>query len=358
MTESATILIPDISGYTEFVTKTEMEHSSQIILKLLDTIVKSVSDDFVVSDIEGDAVLLYKKGSPPSKKDLIDQCVKTFTAFHRATYDEWANSLCQCGACQRVADLTLKFIVHFGNIAEIKVAQFMHATGADMVVAHRLLKNNINDNEYVLTTDSYLKNVPDSGEPGSLKWTPGKEEYPSLGVIEFHFASLTPVKQKFPESAMTHTTAVSLEGREVLQERVEINAPYFDVHEAILNIDIRIKWADGLRAGAGPAYLAVGTKYLFAFNDGMLEIEPRHVESSTNKVIYEEYATIADASYYAIYHFEIKALDKTRTLITLSVLPQTGHTFSDGLKKKISENIRMSLHNLRALFGDQGVQNQ
>ena len=31
MAESATILIPDISGYTEFLTKTELVHSSHII---------------------------------------------------------------------------------------------------------------------------------------------------------------------------------------------------------------------------------------------------------------------------------------------------------------------------------------
>ena len=38
MAESATILIPDISGYTEFLTKTELVHSSHIINELLEAI--------------------------------------------------------------------------------------------------------------------------------------------------------------------------------------------------------------------------------------------------------------------------------------------------------------------------------
>ncbi len=38
MAESATILIPDISGYTEFLTKTELVHSSHIINGLLEAI--------------------------------------------------------------------------------------------------------------------------------------------------------------------------------------------------------------------------------------------------------------------------------------------------------------------------------
>ena len=32
------------------------------------------------------------------------------------------------GACQSVTNLTLKFIIHYGHIKEIKVAQFVKAT--------------------------------------------------------------------------------------------------------------------------------------------------------------------------------------------------------------------------------------
>ena len=33
-----------------------------------------------------------------------------------------------------------------------------------------MLKNNIPEHEYVLTTDSYLKNIPDSTEANDLDW--------------------------------------------------------------------------------------------------------------------------------------------------------------------------------------------
>ena len=39
MLKNATIIIPDISGYTDFLTKTELEHSSHIINELLDLLV-------------------------------------------------------------------------------------------------------------------------------------------------------------------------------------------------------------------------------------------------------------------------------------------------------------------------------
>ena len=58
MAENATILIPDISGYTEFLTKTELVHSSHIINELLEAILAANSGEFVLSEVEGDALLL------------------------------------------------------------------------------------------------------------------------------------------------------------------------------------------------------------------------------------------------------------------------------------------------------------
>lgn len=66
---NATILIPDISGFTEFMTTTELAHSSRAIHMLIDAILNAVGEEYEVSEIEGDAVLLIKKGPAPSKKN-------------------------------------------------------------------------------------------------------------------------------------------------------------------------------------------------------------------------------------------------------------------------------------------------
>lgn len=52
---NATILIPDISGFTEFMTSTELSHDSFAINMLIDAIITAVGDDYEVSEIEGDA---------------------------------------------------------------------------------------------------------------------------------------------------------------------------------------------------------------------------------------------------------------------------------------------------------------
>ena len=147
MAERAIILIPDISGFTGFTRATEIDHAAHIITELLELIVASNETDFTLAEIEGDAVLFYRKGEPLRREQLVDQCLRMFANFHRRLRVIERDTVCQCGACQTASNLTLKFIAHFGYIKEIKVAQFVKATGIDMIVAHRLLKNDIDANE-------------------------------------------------------------------------------------------------------------------------------------------------------------------------------------------------------------------
>ena len=97
MAESATILLPDISGYTESLTKTELVHSSHIINELLEAILAANSGDFVLSKVEGDALLLYHKGKPLEADALVRQCLSMFESFHTQLKIIERDSICQCG---------------------------------------------------------------------------------------------------------------------------------------------------------------------------------------------------------------------------------------------------------------------
>src|SRR5262249_11788876 len=163
------------------VSQTEIDHSSHILNRLLETIVAAVGEDYVISEVEGDAVLMYKKGTPPpSKKEMIDQCVKIFTAFHKELMEMKSISICQCGSCRGISDMTLKFVVHFGTIEEISITRFVKASGLDMVIAHRLLKNSIASHEYILVTKKYLNNIPDADETLQFSWMTSKEAYDAI----------------------------------------------------------------------------------------------------------------------------------------------------------------------------------
>jgi hypothetical protein len=137
MAEQAIILIPDISGFTDFTTTTEIDHSAHITTELLELIVNSNETEFTLAEIEGDAVLFYRTGEPLQREQLVDQCLSMFSNFHRQLMVIERDTVCQCGACQSATNLTLKFVAHFGAIKEVKVAHFVKATGVDMIIRIR-----------------------------------------------------------------------------------------------------------------------------------------------------------------------------------------------------------------------------
>jgi hypothetical protein len=95
------------------------------------------------------------------------------------------DTVCPCGACQTASNLTLKFIIHFGYIKEIKVAQFVKATGIDMIVAHRLLKNDLDENEYILITEPCCSAVGQEDGGAKLQWAKSSQAYEMIGNVGF-----------------------------------------------------------------------------------------------------------------------------------------------------------------------------
>ena len=65
MPEQGLIFIPDISGFSRFVTRTEIDHSRLIVQELLETLIEANEIGLEVSEIEGDAILFYRYGDAP-----------------------------------------------------------------------------------------------------------------------------------------------------------------------------------------------------------------------------------------------------------------------------------------------------
>src|SRR5210317_526358 len=95
--QPALIFIPDISGFTQFVSETELNHSQHIITELLEALIGANQTGLEISEIEGDAILYYRFGEAPSAQELLDQVQKMFVHFHEhiARYEN--RRICQCG---------------------------------------------------------------------------------------------------------------------------------------------------------------------------------------------------------------------------------------------------------------------
>src|SRR5271156_4014877 len=76
MENKGLLLIPDLSGFSNFVTTRELKCSQHVIKELLEVLIDSNQLGLEISEIEGDAVLFFKFGPLPELKDIFDQVKK------------------------------------------------------------------------------------------------------------------------------------------------------------------------------------------------------------------------------------------------------------------------------------------
>ena len=193
MDNAGLIFIPDISGFTRFVNQTEIEHSRYIIEELLETIINSNQLGLEISEIEGDAILFYKFGEPPDVQQLVQQVEKMFREFHKQIRNYEFRRLCQCSACINAIDLSLKVVIHYGEFSSYKVKEFSKLLGKDIIVAHQLLKNDIDTHEYMLVTDRIPAKKATQSLPSWVHWSSGKK-VTEAGEVPFNYSMLTPLK--------------------------------------------------------------------------------------------------------------------------------------------------------------------
>ncbi len=73
MENKGLLFIPDISGFSRFVSQTEIEHSRLIIQELLEILINANQMGLEVSEVEGDAILFYRFGASPNLEEVYKQ---------------------------------------------------------------------------------------------------------------------------------------------------------------------------------------------------------------------------------------------------------------------------------------------
>jgi len=151
---SGPLLLVDISGYTAFLQSVALAHKDDafangaipdayaMMSSLLDGIVTRVVPPFTLSKLEGDAVFAYATEDDaiphgPALLDCLADCYRDFRLRLGSAHDVWT---CRCGACMRIDDLDLKFILHAGAFVIQEIAGGRELIGPEVVMAHRLLK--------------------------------------------------------------------------------------------------------------------------------------------------------------------------------------------------------------------------
>ncbi|MCF8262547.1 MAG: DUF2652 domain-containing protein [Melioribacteraceae bacterium] len=245
MAQPALIFIPDISGFTQFVTSTEIEHSNHIVKELLEVLLENNKLGLTVSEIEGDAILFYKIGSPPTLPEILAQVKRMFLSFHGYLQIIERDRVCQCGACQAAHKMTLKFISHYGEINEVSVQQFKNIMGKDVILAHRLLKSGIPESEYFVSTKSYFDALTEIDYDEQFVFSEHVEVYDNFGEVFTKYTSLNILRNEIPPPK---PNKFELKTDRKPDKSFEIEAPLNLVHSLLIDQKRKIEWIKDLKA--------------------------------------------------------------------------------------------------------------
>jgi len=187
-TERVVLILADISGYTRFMLDSQeaLVHGQQVITELLESIIREVEIPLEIKEIEGDAVFLYAvkpddaAAWEEARRMIGRKLIIFFEAFARTILEFSESALCPCAVCRNVDQLELKIVVHSGEALFHRVGRFSDVSGVDVILVHRLLKNSVASNEYVLMTESAYRDI---GFPVDVEVSKGEEHYPGFGDI-------------------------------------------------------------------------------------------------------------------------------------------------------------------------------
>ena len=146
MAEQGYFVIADITGYTAFLSSSELEHAEDSLRSLINLLIEQTKPPLVISRLQGDAVISYApQASFLQGQTLVEIIENTYVAFRQARERMQLNTTCTCAACQNIPNLDLKFLVHYGSYVLQQTPMYQELVGNDVNLTHRLLKNRITE---------------------------------------------------------------------------------------------------------------------------------------------------------------------------------------------------------------------
>jgi uncharacterized protein YndB with AHSA1/START domain len=241
--EPAVLLIADISGYTGYLAGVELDHAMDILADVIDTIVGALRPPFHLSKLEGDAAFVYLPAADIDGMHLQNVIEATYYEFRRRLRNIMQTSICECDACRQIPNLDLKFVVHHGLVAKQMMSGHEELIGRDVILVHRLLKNNVasqlGDRPYVLYTDAFIKAA--GIDPAAQGLAAHHETIDIIGEV---LAWLTDLDAAWRAEEGQEQVRVTAEDA-ILAYTMEVDAPRQMAWEYLTAPRLRVLWATG-----------------------------------------------------------------------------------------------------------------
>jgi len=238
--ENVCLLIADISGYTEYLSTVEIDHAQDILADLIGTVVTSLKPSFRLAKLEGDAAFCFVAADKVDGSLLLDTIEHCYFSFRRRRRDVRRATSCECNACVRIPNLNLKFVAHHGLAIRQKMAGREELLGSDVIVVHRLLKNDIVEKletpAYAAFTDKLVGAM--DIDPAALDMREHSETYEHVGEVKLWVQDL---ERRWQEEDARSRVYIELEDA-LVNNTTPIDAPPQVVWDYVTSPGRRMAW--------------------------------------------------------------------------------------------------------------------
>ncbi|GAA4393218.1 DUF2652 domain-containing protein [Hymenobacter koreensis] len=356
-TQPALLFIPDISGFTRFIEEAEHPQAPHLVADLLEILVEANIMDLEVAEIQGDAVLFYRLGEPPSVKELVEQCRRIFLDFQNYLRLVARDSDSELSAALLDSGMTLKIVTHYGRVSVAQIRQFTRLLGHDVIVVHRLLKNTISGSEYVLMTEGYLRTQDPAEVTSCFSWTRLQDSvatYEYIGEVRYRYAYLTPLRLLLDETSAA-ADQNGLARRCAVKVRRMLPVSAAAALRLISNFRLRPRWMQGVTAAYYDVTKAArpGTSYKLDLYNGQIDLQAVQSIVAQDHIEHVEKVSHFRLFPNALLFYYLEAVDTQNCLITVEF--RYGHIASPtrlirrGQLRRVRRWLGHSLRNLSQL---------
>jgi hypothetical protein len=185
--QRAVLVIADIGGYTQYMNWNRMHlaHAQLTVAALLESVIDA-GKGLKLAKLEGDAAFFWAPGGD-AKVLVCDRLSGMRRSFLARREGMKKANPCDCASCGQVDNLSLKFVAHQGEVAEQRVKRNVELAGVDVILVHRMLKNQVPVSEYVLMTEPVVQCLDESVRELCKPLT---HDFEGIGQTSTHYIDL------------------------------------------------------------------------------------------------------------------------------------------------------------------------
>jgi hypothetical protein len=199
MAHKGYFILTDISGYTEFLTRSELDHAQDALQNLFDAQLAHIKHPFVISGFRGDAIFMYVPETNICEPQTILEALENlFFVFADTLRQMIYNTTCTCRACRNMSVLDLKMVIHHGEYVIQKLGGREELLGADVIVPHRMLKNRVIEQTGIVSYALFSDAAAEASHLTELAYplVAHSEVYEHLGEVSMQVLDLRKVWER------------------------------------------------------------------------------------------------------------------------------------------------------------------